>query len=415
MNDQERHCLKIYLDSEAHQVAHKFGRKQDSQEKAKKVYLNSLAVYAVSLFLEEISFETNLNQGESWNPFAIAFHDVADLVIPNLGKLECRPVLPGETVINLPPEARENRIGYVAVQFHEQLSEAQLLGFCRALNPENPLQQIHISELEPIENLIDYLYHLELINNFLESEDPVALRVKERLENQSLLVIIVCFERMIRDFKKDGQSHIGSKILTEFTSRKEEISEPKYSIRGEVSELQRLQLEDLDIAKALLDKLQTILLPTWIKVTDKTKRLAETIQFVLDTNINQESILEPIPILAPELRTVTEGSRRKEWLYKDEETKSTIELIGVKLPSQDISLQCIVKSQLPEIGDSSKIRFELFEGVNEPNEDALFIEGQLSDYQEEPMILSQGEWLLLLQSLSDSDNDPYTWLFPFKI
>jgi len=167
--------LNIQLTKQAHGDGRTFASKQCSQEKAKQVYLNTLAVYAVRSFLEWLNIETDLAAGDSWNSVIRLFNDVADLVIPNLGKLECRPVLPGETVITLPPEVTEDRICYIAVQFQEQLNEVQLLGFMPALDPEEPLSQIEIANLQPIENLIDYLDRLESAQDFLHSDDEVAV------------------------------------------------------------------------------------------------------------------------------------------------------------------------------------------------------------------------------------------------
>ncbi|PHM06717.1 DUF1822 family protein, partial [Nostoc sp. 'Peltigera malacea cyanobiont' DB3992] len=75
------------------------------------------AVYAVHSYLKWLNIETALNQGDSWHRGLRAIFDVADLVLPGVGKLECRPVLPDEAAIVLPPIMTQERIGYVAVQF----------------------------------------------------------------------------------------------------------------------------------------------------------------------------------------------------------------------------------------------------------------------------------------------------------
>jgi hypothetical protein len=81
--------------------------------------------------------------------------DVADLVLPGIGKLECRPVLHGKTAISLPPEVTEDRIGYVAVRFSESLNEVHLLGFVRAVAISPVSEQILIAELQPLDALLD--------------------------------------------------------------------------------------------------------------------------------------------------------------------------------------------------------------------------------------------------------------------
>jgi hypothetical protein len=79
--------------------------------------------------------------------------DTASLVVQNCGQLECRPVLTSRATIQIPPEVWKNRIGYVAVQLHESLREATLLGFIdKVTSSELPL-----SQLRPLEELPGYL------------------------------------------------------------------------------------------------------------------------------------------------------------------------------------------------------------------------------------------------------------------
>lgn len=85
-----------------------------------------------------------------------AIFDVADLLLPGIGKLECRPVLPGESKIILPAEVIQNRIGYVALQFNEQLDSVELLGFATTAMVEAPT--IQITRLLELGVLIDTMY-----------------------------------------------------------------------------------------------------------------------------------------------------------------------------------------------------------------------------------------------------------------
>lgn len=152
--------IPLRLSDEAHSYAKKFAAEQATPEKAKRVYLNTLAVCAVSSYLQWMEFETDISQGDCWNPVVRRFHDVADLVLPNLGKLECRPVLPGETVISLPVEVREDRLGYVAVGFEEQLDRVKLLGFAPVAGADNPPETIPLARLESFDSLIECLEEL---------------------------------------------------------------------------------------------------------------------------------------------------------------------------------------------------------------------------------------------------------------
>ncbi len=156
MNSTETPLLSVPLGREAHRQASQFAAEQATPQKGKRVYLNTLAVYAVHSYLKWLQIESDLSQSESWHPGLQALFDVADLVLPGIGKLECRPVLPGETTFSLPPEVTEDRIGYVAVLFSERLDEVQLLGFVRH-DTSNVLEQILIADIQPIDTLLDYI------------------------------------------------------------------------------------------------------------------------------------------------------------------------------------------------------------------------------------------------------------------
>ncbi len=155
MSSTEALYLKIPLGQEAHAIARQFAVEQTTPQKGKQIYLNTLAVYAVHSYLKWLHIDTALEKGDSWHPLKRALFDVADLVIPNIGKLECRPVQPGETAIYLPPEVMKNRIGYVAVQFSERLNEVQLLGFVRTVPSSSACEQIPLTSLKPLNFLFD--------------------------------------------------------------------------------------------------------------------------------------------------------------------------------------------------------------------------------------------------------------------
>jgi len=157
MNSTETPYINVPLGREAHAIAGQFAAFQATQEKGKQVYLNTLAVYAVHSYLKWMEIEANLSQSDSWHPGLQSLSDVADLVLPDIGTLECRPVLPGEISVPIPPQATEDRIGYVAVQFSESLDEVQLLGFARPVNASKEPQQIAIANLQPLDVLLDYI------------------------------------------------------------------------------------------------------------------------------------------------------------------------------------------------------------------------------------------------------------------
>lgn len=171
MNSTQTPYITVPLGREAHAIAGQFAAFQATQEKGKQVYLNTLAVYAVHSYLKWMEIETNLSQSDSWHPGLQSLSDVADLVLPGIGRLECRPVLPGEMTLHIPPQATEDRIGYVAVQFSESLDEVELLGFFRSVNASKEPQQIAITSLsfantnlQPLDVLLDYIPEASSVN-----------------------------------------------------------------------------------------------------------------------------------------------------------------------------------------------------------------------------------------------------------
>ena len=132
----------VPLSFKARAIAEKYHRQQVLPQKAKQVYLNTLAVYAVDFYLQCLGLETDIEQSNSHNPIAIKFMDVADLAVKQLGKLECRPVLADEQVCRIPLEVHSDRIGYVAVEIDRSLKQATLLGFTPTATAEVPLRQL---------------------------------------------------------------------------------------------------------------------------------------------------------------------------------------------------------------------------------------------------------------------------------
>ena len=153
MNNQTQ-FLRIGLTNEAHYLAKQAAIEQATPQKGKQVYMNTLAVWAVNIYLQGLKVSTDLSQSFSWIPGMRSLYDVADLFIPGVGFLECRPVLPGENVVSVPLGATD-RFGCVAVQFSESLQEVQLIGFIE-INDLEP-EPVSLTALRPVETLFDHI------------------------------------------------------------------------------------------------------------------------------------------------------------------------------------------------------------------------------------------------------------------
>jgi Protein of unknown function (DUF1822) len=156
--------LTIPLSFEAHSLAQKYSERQFSPQKAQQVYLNTLAIYAVDFYLRCMEFETDWSASDSHNPLMLKLLDVADLDIKEIGKIECRPILPNAEFCAIPPDVWQDRIGYVAVQLSQSLQDANILGFTKTAASEIPLEN-----LQSVDDLLTYL-------NRLQQQKPVSLR-----------------------------------------------------------------------------------------------------------------------------------------------------------------------------------------------------------------------------------------------
>jgi Protein of unknown function (DUF1822) len=165
MNSNHISKFAIDLDRTAHATAAKFAAGQTSIAKGRQVYLNTLAVCAVRQYLSCVcQLDLDLSQGDSWQIELQSIMSVADLVIPNVGKIECLTLLPNTTKIPIPPATIDERIGYVIVQFGEDLTSVELLGFVDRFDLETSSIDIDIDRIQPLDELLDLIYTQQIDN-----------------------------------------------------------------------------------------------------------------------------------------------------------------------------------------------------------------------------------------------------------
>ena len=169
--------FKVLLSFEAHALAQQHCQQHTQPQKAKQVYLNNLARYAVDFYCRCMGLEAELETSDSHNPLMQKFMDVADINVKRLGKLECRPVLPDSEVMEVPPDVWDNRIGYVAVQLNSSLKQAILLGFVPSVAHKNGI--IPLSELR---SLADFPAYLSEFSQVPEPASPQVVNLHNWLE-----------------------------------------------------------------------------------------------------------------------------------------------------------------------------------------------------------------------------------------
>ncbi len=152
----EDSTLTLPIPQIARITAQQFAHQQPNSQKAEQVRLNTLAVWVVNDYLQMMDIPTNLEASDSWNPIMRLSGDVADLEVPLLGRLECRPVKKHQQICSIPPETWEERVGYLVVQFDDLLQEANLLGFV----PSVATETLALRQLQPLEAFIDHMAQL---------------------------------------------------------------------------------------------------------------------------------------------------------------------------------------------------------------------------------------------------------------
>lgn len=158
MNDTrtDSFSFEVPLTLGNHQIAREFSQQHGDARKAKQVYVNTLSVFAVDFYLKCLGFETSLDRAQSWNPTLQVLADTADLWVENIGRLECRPVLPQMSNCTIPPQVWSDRVGYIFVKFDAELTVAELIGFASHVERET----LSFERLQSLDRFPDYLNEL---------------------------------------------------------------------------------------------------------------------------------------------------------------------------------------------------------------------------------------------------------------
>lgn len=158
-----KYYITVSLSEEIKKLARNFSSQQLDHENRQKVFLNTLAVYAVHTYLKRGDIETDLDKSSSWHPIDRALFDVSDLYVPHLEvSIECCPVKSNQKIVNLTSNALDKAIlGYVAVQFLETLDEVRLVGYLSGDKIDDKLSELPLDEFEHVSKIVDDFFVLE--------------------------------------------------------------------------------------------------------------------------------------------------------------------------------------------------------------------------------------------------------------
>ncbi|ERT06926.1 hypothetical protein M595_3115 [Lyngbya aestuarii BL J] len=313
MNQTFSLTLPVPISQDAHRFAQQFAREQATPQKGKQVYLNTLAVVAVRDYLGWLSISTAIDQGDCWHPTKRAMLNVADLVLPHLGKLECIPILPNQDHLEISPEVADNRLGYVTVQLSEDLQQVKLLGFVSAQEIACPPESIPLNQLHSLDHLIDTIeWHRKWKNlwkNLTQSEwQPIQLLPIPNAVRSSNSV--PAREANFRTAKSLEQSFIRGKVIqwendptkpailltvrvSENSTEEVDVKMRLYSFEDNIYLPAGLEVSVLDESGVACMKTQAREEDQWIELEVGCKPQE---QFSLQITLNQDKIIENFKI-----------------------------------------------------------------------------------------------------------------------
>jgi Protein of unknown function (DUF1822) len=197
-NMMTSNVMEISIPTAVQLQARSFAMGMPNVDLAEKVYLNTLAVYAVESFLQLAGIETHWATSDSWQPSLATPIDVADLEIVGVGKVECRPVLLDRAApVEIPLTAVTDRLAYVAVGFGDRLDRAQLLGFVYEYPPDTLALSVRQFRKQSVESLPSYLRTIRQVLATVEDSDTgLMMEVQEELTDRALNVIVAGLEQI---------------------------------------------------------------------------------------------------------------------------------------------------------------------------------------------------------------------------
>jgi hypothetical protein len=169
----------------------------------------------------------------------------ADLEVKNIGKIECRPVLPDAEYLEIPTEVRADRVAYVAVQFNQSLKEATILGFTT-----QTLVKVPLSQLQSVDNLLDYLTAKEQAAkvNIREWMKGVItegwLNVEEIFDPRELTLRFARNFSITKGKKIDIGLHLNDEsvvLIVKLNPKNQEITDIKNQNKGEIDIIVQVQ------------------------------------------------------------------------------------------------------------------------------------------------------------------------------
>ena len=169
MSESNIYKVKITLSTWLN--AKKFAGEQTSLAKSKQVYLNTLAVSIVNWYLNCLGWQTDLENSYSWNSELRALLNIADILLPNYGRVECIYLDEADSQqLSISQDISGDTIACVAVRLQVASQVAEILGFTTDIQSKTIL----LRNLTPLDELPAYLASCGVAKGIAQSLVPLS-------------------------------------------------------------------------------------------------------------------------------------------------------------------------------------------------------------------------------------------------
>jgi hypothetical protein len=132
---------------------------------------NLLATIVVHNYLRFQGYLPDLAASDCWNPILGRTGEVADLVVSQVGRIECCAIEPGQPYCAVPMDGQFGRSGYVAVEIGADERWGWLLGFIPSGDDVNAVETLNRESLQSMDEFGYHLHRLWLLWTIVQEAD----------------------------------------------------------------------------------------------------------------------------------------------------------------------------------------------------------------------------------------------------
>jgi hypothetical protein len=163
-------AVPIPISSSAREKADRMAALCPKTDRREIMRRNLLATIAVHDYLRLQGYLPDLLASDCWSPILGRMGDGADLMVSQVGRLECCAMGSGQSSCPVPSEGQFTRAGYVAVELDAEEHWGWLLGFMPGGDEINPVETLNRADLQSMDDFGYLLHRLWLLWTILQQE-----------------------------------------------------------------------------------------------------------------------------------------------------------------------------------------------------------------------------------------------------